>query len=153
MAKSHLQGHQGALLNFGPSSYASYNSWRSNLTDFFYARGSNVIFFINQCNKRKPSDRFTQARVYLYDLYYHLPNSGLGKVLNSHDVHLVAFQNLPKCQFPPPLHSNLKIMSWISPSLRADNPTHPLLNPPFFPWFAQGPTPGACLWHVHYAHH
>ena len=28
------------------------------------------------------------------------------------------------------------------PSLRADNPTHPLLNPSFFPWVAQGPTPG-----------
>ena len=71
MGKSHLQGHQGALLNFGPSSYASYNSWRSNLTDLFYARGSNVIFFISTISaiKRKPSDRFTQARVYLYDLY------------------------------------------------------------------------------------
>ena len=26
--------------------------------------------------------------------------------------------------------------------LRADNPTHPLLNPSFFPWFAHGPIPG-----------
>ena len=26
--------------------------------------------------------------------------------------------------------------------LRADNPTHPLLNPLVFPWFAQGPIPG-----------
>ena len=42
----------------------------------FYVRGSNVIFFYlhNQCNKRKPSDRFKQATTYLYDLYYHLPN-------------------------------------------------------------------------------
>ena len=37
--------------------------------------------------------------------------------------------------------------------LRADNPTHPLLNPSFFPWFAQDPIPGASLWHVHQAHH
>ena len=37
MGKSHLQGHQRALLNFGPSSYTSYNS---------YAWGSKVIFFI-----------------------------------------------------------------------------------------------------------
>ena len=50
MAKSHLQGHQKALLNFGPSTYVSYNSWRSNLTYLFYAWGSKVIFFssINQ---------------------------------------------------------------------------------------------------------
>ena len=27
-------------------------------------------------------------------------------------------------------------------SLRADNPTHPLLKPSVFPWFAQDPTPG-----------
>ena len=59
------------------------------------------------------------ARVYLYDLYYRLPNYGLEKVLNSHDVNLVAFQKyFTKCQFPPPLHSNLKIASWNSPSLR-----------------------------------
>ena len=45
MGKSHLQGHQEALLNFGPSTYASYNSWRSNLTHLFYAWGSKVIFF------------------------------------------------------------------------------------------------------------
>ena len=37
-----------------------------------------------------------QARVYLYDLYYHLPNYGLGKVLNSHDICIVAFQNFTK---------------------------------------------------------
>ena len=59
-----------------------------------------------------------EARAYLYDLYYRFPNYGLGKVLNSHDVNLVAFRNFTKCQFPPPLHSNLKIASWISPSLR-----------------------------------
>ena len=35
-----------------------------------------------------------QARVYLYDLYYHLPNYGLGKVLNSHDICIVAFKIL-----------------------------------------------------------
>ena len=46
MGKSHMQGHQGALLNFGPSSYASYNSWRLNMTHLFYARESKVIFFI-----------------------------------------------------------------------------------------------------------
>ena len=74
-------------------------------------------------------------------------------MLNSHDVCIVVFQNVTKFQFPPPLHSNLKITSWIFPSLRANNPTHPLLNPPCFPWFAQGPTPGASLWHVHHAHH
>ena len=33
-----------------------------------------------------------QAMVYLYKLYY-----GLGKVLNSHDVNLVAFWNFTKC--------------------------------------------------------
>ena len=27
-------------------------------------------------------------------------------------------------------------------SLKADNPTHPLLKPSVFPWFAQDPTPG-----------
>ena len=59
-----------------------------------------------------------QARVYLYDLYYRLPNYGLRKVLNSHDVNLVVFRNFTECQFPPPLHSNLKIASWIFPSLR-----------------------------------
>ena len=49
MAKSHLQGHQEALLNFGPSTYVSYNSWRSNLTYLFYAWGSKVFFSsINQ---------------------------------------------------------------------------------------------------------
>ena len=59
----------------------------------------NIFHLKNQCNKRKPSDRFTQATVYSYDLYYHLPN---------YDVHIVAFQNFTKFQFPPPLHSNLK---------------------------------------------
>ena len=38
---------------------------------------------------------------------------------------------------PPPPH---KFSNGLS--LRADNPTHPLLNPSFFPWFAQGPIPG-----------
>ena len=77
MAKSHLQGHQEALLNFDPSTYVSCNSWQSNLTHSFYAWGSKVIFFSlkkKQCNKRKPADRFTQSRVYLYDLYYHYVN-------------------------------------------------------------------------------
>ena len=46
MGESHLQGHQRALLNFGPSSYASYNGWQSNLTHFFYAWGSKVILSI-----------------------------------------------------------------------------------------------------------
>ena len=45
MGKSYLQGHQEALLNFGPFTYASYNSWRSHLTYLFYAWGSKVIFF------------------------------------------------------------------------------------------------------------
>ena len=35
-------------------------------------------------------------------------NYGLGKVLNSHNVQIVTFQNFTKFQFPPPLHSNLK---------------------------------------------
>lgn len=69
-------------------------------------------------------------------------------MLNSDDVCLVAFQTFTKCQFPQPLHSNLKITSWIFPPLRADNPTHPQLKPSFFPWFAQGPTPGASWRHV-----
>ena len=56
----------------------------------------NIFHLKNQSNKRKPSDRFMRARVYLYDLYYHLPNYGLGKVLNSHDVRMVAFQNFTK---------------------------------------------------------
>ena len=56
----------------------------------------NIFHLKNQCNKRKPSDSFMQARVYLYDLYYHLPNYGLGKVLNSHDICIVAFQNFTK---------------------------------------------------------
>ena len=51
MAKSHLQGHQEALLNFGPSTYVSYNSWRSNLTYLFYAWGSNIFQF-NQSNNQ-----------------------------------------------------------------------------------------------------
>ena len=117
MGKNNLQPHQRSLLNFDPSRYTSYNSWRSNFTHLFLCPGKqcNIFHLKNQCNKRKPSDRFTQCMVYLYDLYYHLPNYGLGKVLNSHDVHKVTFQNFTKFQFPPPLHSNLKITSRISP--------------------------------------
>ena len=60
---------------------------------------------------------------------------------------------LYKISFSPTTSFKPKIASWIFPSLRADNPTHPLLKPSFFPWFAQGPTPGASWWHVHHAHH
>ena len=38
-------------------------------------RRSIIIEYLKkQCNKRKPADSFTQARVYLYDLYYHYVN-------------------------------------------------------------------------------
>ena len=60
-----------------------------------------------------------------------------------------------KISISPTTSFKPKITYWIFSSLRADNPTHLLLNPPCFPWFAQGSTPGASWWHVHryHAHH
>ena len=41
-----------------------------------------------------------------------------------------------KISISPTTSFKPKITSWIFPSLRADNPTHLLLDPPCFPWFA-----------------
>ena len=60
-----------------------------------------------------------------------LPKKNSYKEFDINEKKIPATQKLPT----PHNFSN-------GPSLRPDNPTHPLLNPSFFPSVAQGPTPG-----------
>ena len=60
-----------------------------------------------------------------------LPKKNSYKEFDIKEKKFLRLKNYP----PPHNFSN-------GPSLRPDNPTHPLLNLSFFPSVAQGPTPG-----------